>query len=128
MLLAKVLRGDFIKPCCVRGCTDRYSTRHRYPTYDTKECQFREWSWRIGRLDFIVDPKLASFASVCGCHFPKNSNKLNKDALPTNYLPGIGQHPDLPPPHDVEIRTRDENTGPYFCLFIKIFIMCNFTY
>lgn len=128
-LVKQLLQGEGKKPCSVSGCTDTYSVRHKYPSYLSEENLFLEWSWRIGRFDYIVNPMLARYATVCGCHFntrSKRQDSLKKYAKPTLNLPGIGKDPDLLlPPVKRRPRCYDENAGANLPFVLTVFIMCN---
>lgn len=92
--------GKKVNKCCVVGCHDKHSKRHRFPLRDHK--LFKLW------LDSIDNPKLSKLPLkhiykryyVCDRHFsikckvPGTKRGLTANAVPTVYLieKGICNH------------------------------------
>ncbi|KAK5638960.1 hypothetical protein RI129_013255 [Pyrocoelia pectoralis] len=79
--------------CCVPGCTDKLSKRHRFP----KNLKyFNEWVRNIKLQELQEKDVLSVYLKyyVCNKHFENNylvpgtRRGLRKDAIPTLYLSG----------------------------------------
>lgn len=83
----------FYKPCCVLGCGDKVSSRHRFPNPEKEPARFSAWIdalatpklWHINRM------QLYNNFRVCRQHFSNEdlatNNRLQKIAVPSKNLP-----------------------------------------
>lgn len=79
--------------CCVSGCDDRTSKRHRFP----KDAKFlKKWVENTHnlRLTQLSPSEICESYFVCHRHFqqeylvPGSRRRLRRDAVPTLHLPG----------------------------------------
>jgi hypothetical protein len=79
------------KKCCVPGCTDNISTRHRFP----KDPElFQEWKNNVNNpaLKDLSVTKVYNLYYICNRHFSKNclvvgtKRGLTRTAVPTLHL------------------------------------------
>ncbi|XP_026669773.1 uncharacterized protein LOC113464407 [Ceratina calcarata] len=81
--------------CCVPGCYDQTSTRHRFPNPTKAEIRFKEWVRLVGNEKLLqIDPgKIFRNYRVCHEHFrpedKSTNNFLKKTTLPSRNLPHI---------------------------------------
>ncbi|XP_017881058.1 uncharacterized protein LOC108625503, partial [Ceratina calcarata] len=81
--------------CCVPGCDDRKSTRHRFPNPIKDENRFKQWLQLVGNEKILnMDPaRVFRNYRVCHEHFTpedKSSNSfLKRTTIPSRNLPQI---------------------------------------
>ncbi|KAJ8910967.1 hypothetical protein NQ315_003660 [Exocentrus adspersus] len=83
--------------CCVPGCGDMTSTRHRFPNPKVRMELFKVWLAAINNEAlFELDPLIIyENRRICHRHFEENhfspgSNRVHHNAIPTLFLPGVG--------------------------------------
>lgn len=83
-----------VNKCCVSGCEDITSTRHRFPTVNLENDDvFNVWLERMNnpKLKTLNKEKIYKNYYVCDRHFSEedripNSNKLKKRVIPSLFL------------------------------------------